>query len=196
MELFLQSGGSINQITLSIVSDWLEDFQSEILNLSNESGLSPRDYACTFLTAIIGPEDSVFAQIGDGAIVISVPDSPDEYNYVYWPQKGEYENMTFFATDPGANNKLAFGYQKGVIEEVALFSDGLERLALNFTQQEPHAPFFRPMFVPLRSTEVDETGMAQQLSLALQQYLASDKVNDRTDDDKTLILATRRRSSD
>jgi hypothetical protein len=46
------------------------------------------------------------------------------------------------------------------------------------------------MFGPVRALEVE--GIDTELSLGLEQYLASPTVCERTDDDKTLILATRR----
>jgi hypothetical protein len=48
------------------------------------------------------------------------------------------------------------------------------------------------MFAPLR--EAPE-GYSEELSLGLSRFLDSEKVNDRTEDDKTLILASRYSSS-
>ena len=65
-------------------------------------------------------------------------------------------------------------------------TDGLERLALKFNSQTPHTPFFEPLFRALQSTaDVDS------LNSGLRSFLTSDSVHNRSDDDKTLILATR-----
>jgi hypothetical protein len=67
-----------------------------------------------------------------------------------------------------------------------MMTDGLQRLALDFRTQAPHEPFFSPLFKALRSAPV-----AEDLAVPLRQLLSSSSVNERTDDDKTLLLATR-----
>jgi hypothetical protein len=73
------------------------------------------------------------------------------------------------------------------ILDLALLTDGLQMLALNYSEGRVHDPFFRPMFNLLRDSETGET-----LEQPLIVFLDSKRVNDRTDDDKTLFLATRR----
>jgi hypothetical protein len=69
-----------------------------------------------------------------------------------------------------------------------LFSDGLQRLALDLNLQIPHPGFFKAMFPPLQSPQ---EGFAQELSSSLAAFLSSNRINDRSDDDKTLILPSR-----
>ena len=75
------------------------------------------------------------------------------------------------------------------IDEVAIFTDGLQGLALHYESRRAHTPFFQPMFAWMRPAG---SGYCEGLSSSLTSFLNSKKVNDRTDDDKTLILATRR----
>jgi hypothetical protein len=49
-----------------------------------------------------------------------------------------------------------------------------------------HRPFFEPLFARLRGTVSGD-----ELNEPLRQFLASPRVAQRSDDDKTLILATR-----
>ena len=65
-------------------------------------------------------------------------------------------------------------------------SDGLIRLALKMPSQEPHPPFFHPLF-GFTEAAAEEAGAAEKLAL----FLNSARVNDRTDDDKALVLAVR-----
>jgi len=53
-----------------------------------------------------------------------------------------------------------------------------------------HGPFFDSMFPAVRRSTA--SGVDVELSRALGVYLSSAPVNQRTDDDKTLILASRR----
>jgi len=189
---FLEAGNELGDLDSSIIGNWLYSFQDQVQVKAGAIGATSRDFACTLLFAAVGNECSAYAQIGDGAIVISLADAPESYDYVFWPQKGEYENVTYFATDPAACGQLEFGCQKGIIEEISLFTDGLQRLALDFVRQEAYIPFFSPMFAPLRSAILSGEGLAVNLSSSLERFLITNKVNERTDDDKTLILATRR----
>jgi hypothetical protein len=71
---------------------------------------------------------------------------------------------------------------------VALLTDGLQGLALRFSTREAHGPFFEPMFARLRR---EREGEPKGLGKELRAFLGSAPVNQRTDDDKTLVLATR-----
>ena len=191
VETFLADGGSVASIDLEIARSWVGMVGKAISLHAQESGSIPRDYACTLLAAIIADDAAAFLQIGDGAIV--VPDEAGIWTWIHWPQRGDYANITYFVTDEGATDRLAFNLVKRSIEEVSLFTDGIEPLVLHYSSQTVHSPFFDRMFEPLRASGI--VGIDQNLSAGLERYLASPTICDRTDDDKTLILATRRRAS-
>lgn len=186
----LQSESDIGSLSKDFMTRWLEQFRREIGDLSTIAGKEIRDYACTILACVIGDRQAVFAQVGDGAIVISDRENPDDMCCISWPQKGEYENLTFFATDTASAASLFFEFVEHPINDVALFTDGIERLALNFTDRSAYAPFFTPLFTEIRTSgqRVDACG---SLSDSLKAFLSCARVNKRTDDDKTLILASR-----
>jgi hypothetical protein len=181
--------GDVSHITMEFLANWLTSFQREIAIRAEHEELTSRDFACTLVVAIIGQESAAFAQIGDGAIVVPSPEEPDEYCYVFWPQKGEYANETYFATYPEAHNKIQYDYIPRRIDEVAVLTDGIQNLALHYETQTAHNPFFRPVFAWLRPAP--ET-YSKKFTESLAAYLASEKINEATDDDKSLILATRR----
>ncbi len=166
---------------------WLANLNAEIDGIAQASGLTARDYACTFLGAIVGPQSAIYVQIGDGAIIAS-GSKPGDYDWVFWPQHGEFANQTNFVTMPEVEGVLEFETVHARVDEVALFSDGLERLVLNLADQKVHAPAFRPIFEWLARTE---PGCPAGMSDVLVTYLGSDHVNGRTDDDKSLVMATR-----
>ncbi len=147
----------------------------------------PRDLACTALAVILTPMAGAALQIGDGAIVIAERD--EAWKCVFWPQKGEYANSTFFLSDEQAVARAEVRLLGDDVKEVALFSDGLEQLALHFATRSAHAPFFRSLFAPLRP--LAQAGECGKLSSDLNTLLASAPVRARTDDDATLVLACR-----
>ena len=117
---------------------WVESIRNVISEKAKTDDLMVRDFACTFLGAVIGGSQSLFFQIGDGAIVLSVN---NVQGIVFWPEPGEYANMTYFVTDQDALSNLCVQISNVPFEEVAVFTDGIQRLALSFEQQCPYQPF-------------------------------------------------------
>jgi truncated hemoglobin YjbI len=182
-------GGQLEDITEDFMAEWLAQFQDAIGDLADREGLETRDFACTLLAAALSAEGGVFFQVGDGAMIVSTPETPDEYNCVFWPDKGEYANVTTFITQEQAREEFQYRRCLEPCVEVALLTDGMERLALHFLTRTAHNPFFRALFAPVRHQE--KHGHSQEMSERLRDFLGSPQVNSRTDDDKTLILASR-----
>jgi len=185
LEGYLSSGGRLGHLSKDDAIDWIELIGQRIADRAEAEGQTPRDFAATLLAVAVDAEYALCMQIGDGAIVLG---NGEEYLPVFWPQNGEYANMTYFVTDRRAAEQLQFTTLAGPIADVALLSDGLQMLALRYNTREAHVPFFQPMFARLRA---EAEGESQQLASALAEFLGSKPVNDRTNDDKTLLLATR-----
>ena len=156
-----------------------------VKRLAKTQALPEREFAATLLFAIVGRESAAFLQLGDGAIVIN---SEDGYRPVFWPQSGEYANMTYFVTDKAAVENLQFSYVTEAVTEIALFTDGIQGLALKYETKTAHAPFFRPFFEHLQAASEESL---PQVNAHLADFLGSKRINARTDDDKTLVLAYR-----
>lgn len=178
-------GGTFGQINSELLDTWSNWIHESIREKAFATEQIPRDFACTFLALIVGQTSAIAAQIGDGAIVIG---SAGTYETVIWPQSGEYVNATFFITDDCFISNLHVTPINKPIDEVAVFTDGIQMLALHYATQTVFEPFFRPMFGALRK---EPPGERHNLNESLVEYLDSPLINERTDDDKTLILATR-----
>ena len=63
------------------------------------------------------------------------------------------------------------------------FIDGLERVAIRMSDSTPFTPFFQPL-----EEYLQETSHPEQSDEYLMSFLDSDRLNARTDDDKTLLL--------
>ncbi len=189
MRTLLKRGGGIEDIDREFAEGVVDRFRLVAECVAKLAGHGRRDFACTLLACFVGQERSAFLQLGDGAIVISRREAPDDYDYVFWPQQGEYANETLFATGRDAEDDLQFHVHNGPVDEVALFSDGLQNMVLDYENRRAHSKFFMPMFKSVRTAT---SGYSRRLSSALAEYLASPEILARTDDDKTLVLATRR----
>jgi len=164
---------------------WLDHARARIAAAARVEERESSDFACTLLVALVAEARAAFFQIGDGAIVWRGRDGA--FVPALWPQNGEYANCTRFVTDEDAAERVQAAEARDV-HEVALLTDGLQRLALRFATREAHGPFFEPMFTRLRG---GRPGPSRRLLAELRAFLGSAPVNQRTDDDKTLVLATR-----
>ena len=159
-----------------------------LLEAAAERQATPRDLACTLLAAIVAPLGGAALQIGDGVIVIG--EQPLAWRWVFWPQNGEYANSTFFLSDERALANAAVADLSDDTLDIALMTDGVEPLALHFASRTAHEPFFKAVFAPLHAKTTP--GEAADLSQGLASLLDSAPVQARTDDDTSLVLATRR----
>ena len=91
-------------------------------------------------------------------------------------------------TDIRAQEETQVEVYRQELVELAVFSDGIERLALDFGAGEAHTGFFNGLFPHMRGLP---EGLSEGLAKQIEGFLGSERVNKRTDDDKTLILASR-----
>lgn len=188
IQAFFEAHNLLQSLGRALLLEWLSLARTELEQQAFAEDLPLNAFACTLLVAVVGAECSIFAQIGDGAMVVSYCDEVDEYGWIFWPERGDYANVTNFVTQPDYAEHLRFDMDTRCIIEVAVFTDGLQHLALQYNTASAHTPLFRKLFGPLRTAPAAQ---APALSQALRTYLNSPQINERTDDDKTLILATR-----
>ena len=167
--------------------DWLDAVRDRINAEAERVSLKPRDYAATIVAIIADSLGVTIIHVGDGAVAVKATDS-ETWSVPSWPYQGEYASTTSFITDD-PQPRLDFVAMDCPISAFAIFSDGIERLVLDFANRVPHAPFFERMVKPVMA--LSNPGRDADLSKALQSYLSSPAVCERTDDDKTLILGAR-----
>ena len=181
----LAGGAGVASLGRDFATGALRRLQVTLGRIARRAGRPLRDFACTLLFAAVDEHAAAFAQIGDGAIVVG---EPPGYTWVFWPQQGEYANQTHFATETRAAERLLFEARDRAPDELALFSDGLQGLVLDTRRRVAHGAFFEPMFAAVRRAP---PGLAPGLCRSLERFLCSRAVESRTDDDKSLVLATR-----
>jgi hypothetical protein len=160
--------------------------RTEILRTAEDEQRCVRDYSTTLLLAVVGDCVAAFGQIGDGAIVFGDSASLE----LAFTVEQEMLNVTDFLTDDAAPEIARSRAIDGAIDMLAVLSDGLSPLLIDQRLRQPHAPAFASLL-----GHVTRTGDAAALSEDLRAFLDSSAVNDRTDDDKSLVLAVRMRRS-
>ncbi len=169
----------------ALATELIVSVRERLYSKAEADGLTARDFACTFLGVLSAPAGTLVMQIGDGGVVLDVGAGLE---VAVVPMSGEYANMTHFVTDEDAVRVLATKAYTNPAQRVAIFSDGLQRLALNMVANTPHEPFFAPFFNGMAKATAEQE---DQLQALLVKFLGGKAVNDRTDDDKTLALALR-----
>jgi hypothetical protein len=188
---YMANGGAVTNITRPLVERWINGIVYGLRMHAEARGFALADYACTLLAAVVAEDASAFLQIGDGAIVIA--DGRGGWGYVFWPQHGEFANTTNFIIADNVTEVMAFSTAVTGFDEIAVFTDGIENLVLQKSSKTVHAPFFDSMFRSVRRSTA--SGMDDGLSRDLERYLSAPLITRRTDDDKTLILASRRKET-
>lgn len=137
------------------------------------------DLSSTLLAFVATPNWLTAMQIGDGFIVVE--SAATELELLFQPAKGEYINETCFVTSPNALEQMQVRVYADAPQFICAATDGLERLAIRFQDWLPFPPFFQPLVTCLQNDPQGATAY-------LQNFLESDRLNARTDDDKTLLM--------
>jgi hypothetical protein len=181
---FVGGGGLANKLDVETAREWLDDIRTAIEFAALRKEVPRRSFAATLIGCVIQSDAAAIVHVGDGACVMRLRGEP-EWRVPSWPAQGEFAATTNFITDD-PEPQLDLQRLNGDVADVALFSDGIERLALDFATRSAFQGFFEPMFNAIPRNNV---GRDRVLSRQLREFLGSLKVNERTDDDKTIIMA-------
>ncbi|MEH2059844.1 MAG: PP2C family serine/threonine-protein phosphatase [Nostoc sp.] len=154
---------------------------TELQKQANEEDYSINDLACTLLVFLATPDWVAAMQIGDGFIVMRSQES--EYQLLFQPDKGEFANETTFITSTNALIEMQVKVINEKQEFICASTDGLEKVAIRLSDWKPFSPFFKPLEEYLHEPVSEE-----EEDKYLTEFLNSERLNSRTDDDKTLLL--------
>ena len=162
----------------------LREVRSTLLWEAERGNGQAHDYATTLLLTVVTTGELATLQLGDGAVVVRHRDGLLERPLQ--PARGRHAGETVFVTSDGAMDAARTAVLPArELVGVALLTDGLEPVATSVATGAPHHPFFNPLFTfaggdaPVRR------------SRELGAFLDTPDLNERTQDDKTLILAVR-----
>lgn len=166
--------------------------RSRLQQQADSQGYAIDDLACTLLAFLATPDWIAAMQIGDGFMVvrctpqgtrsIGMPAEP-QYHLMFQPDRGEFANQTTFVTAANALEAMQVRVVTEPPQFICAATDGIERVALRFKDWQPFTPFFRPLEEYLWETPHPEADDAYLVS-----FLTSERLNQKTDDDKTLVL--------
>jgi len=166
----------------SLLINSLKKSQNSIIYKAEELNVNIRNFATTLILLVATPELISVAQVGDGAVVVG--DVKGNVIALTIPDNGEYANETTFIISPNYLDTSQIALCWGAYLNIAVFSDGLQRLALKMFDKTPYKPFFSPLFKFVNQME-DQIKAKDELEL----FLRSKRLRERTSDDLTLLLA-------
>lgn len=167
--------------------DTFQNAREALIRLTEEHREPINSFATTLTCLVATPEQLIVGQLGDGAVVAGGADGI--LTTVTTLQRGEYANETNFLTQEQALDLVDIKVINLPVKALAVMSDGLTRLALKRPKNEPHIPFFKPLFAFVEASVFSND--PDQANEALINFLSSPRVCERTDDDKSLVLALR-----
>lgn len=143
------------------------------------------EMACTLLAAVIGRDAAIVLQVGDGAWVSEREES--QFSCETWPENGEYTNETFFVTQADWVEHMQFSVirRSEGLRALVGFSDGVERLCIDFRTRAPVAGFFGPL------SALRQTATRKNFETSLRSFLVSERVTAITDDDCSVVAVCR-----
>ncbi|MDP2211080.1 MAG: PP2C family serine/threonine-protein phosphatase [Candidatus Aquicultor sp.] len=151
-------------------------------NKAKTEECSLRDLACTLLVVITLKDSVAAVHIGDGALVV---DSDNGLHLITGPGESEYTNEVTPLTSQDWERSIRSTSIISGVNGIALFTDGCQRAGLKKADNSytPFEGFFRPLFK--YAARIDDFEQANQ---DIHDLLASDKLSEHSEDDKTLVL--------
>lgn len=155
--------------------------REHVIDLAMREAAPPQDYSATLSCVVLAPWGYLVAQLGDGLVVIR---GPDEGLQVALDCRGEVLNVTDVLTQPDALDRLRVKVDTKVPRGVVVSTDGLIPVLMRQADHSPHNPMFEMLFSAVASCADPES-----IDDHLGGLLRDDAVNQRTDDDKSLVIA-------
>ncbi len=154
---------------------------------AEEKNTSFQELSSTLLAFCATSTTLYFFQIGDGFAVMrqDTKEQEGEYQLLTLPQKGEYENETYFLTSNHVYEVVKSLVINPLPSFLALATDGIENAALKKPDLIPYKPFFEPLEAFL---EEQEQRNQKGISKDLVDFLKSSRFQEKSSDDKTLLL--------
>ncbi|MEO1661085.1 MAG: PP2C family serine/threonine-protein phosphatase [Pseudomonadota bacterium] len=181
---FLKSAGLPSEETLF---EWLDEVRDTLGFIANSRNAMLRDFATTLVLSAVSKNRVCVGHIGDGGVVAQCNERGD-WVPLSWPEHGEYASTTYFVTD-SKTPRLRVVEDEIRVGTIVSFSDGIERLVLDFEKKEAPPPFFNSMATALNRS--NSIGKDVELSEQLSTFVRSDRVTQRSDDDITIVIAQR-----
>lgn len=167
-----------------MLKEAFSEVRASLVKLAAAEGNSLSAYACTLMVAVVMADSWHALHIGDGAIVGVLADG--SVSTLSAPERGEFVNSVTPITSTRYQRAQRYGEGHERLEGIAVFSDGIQNLCINYKTGAAFDGFFQPILSWFRGLPRDF-----DRTTALAKLLDSAQIRQKSDDDLTLVLALR-----
>jgi hypothetical protein len=116
----------------SLLKEWVMAARRALEEEAGKLDVALRELGTTLIILVASPRIIAAAQVGDGATVFR--NAQGETRILTIPKLEEYINESTFLTSPGVEESIQFEAWQGDVTQVAVLSDGLQMVALQFPE--------------------------------------------------------------
>jgi hypothetical protein len=143
--------------------------------------LHVKDLNATLLVFLSIGDRQFYGQVGDCSLIGKTDAG---YLVLAKQQRGEYANATFSICNEASIEQGLFEKIDGFYESVALMSDGIESISVSAKDQTVSKLFYDPFFNVFDHENFNQ----KDVESSLIRFLSSERISNKTDDDKTLLF--------
>jgi len=181
LSLLAERAAEVSGPDETLLQNLIDDVRRRLADAADLHGCSPDDLACTLIAFVAWPTGIAAIQIGDGFLISG--DGRRGFRRIGAGHHGEYINETLFVTDPDVGDQAEIVVETGTIRFIAAATDGLQHVSISSEDGRPHQPFFRPL-----NDYVTMTANDDEIHWGIREFLRSEKLSERVDDDVALLL--------
>ncbi|PSB04894.1 PP2C family serine/threonine-protein phosphatase [Merismopedia glauca] len=160
----------------------LKQVTSQLQQQATQGNYHVQELACTLIAFMATPNWVAAMQIGDGFLAMRFG-WDKEYKLAFKPDKGEYINQTNFVTSANVLADMQVKVFPRRPKFLCAATDGIENVAIRLKDWYPSPGFFSVLEQYMR-----ECDRPHEEDDYLVNLLNSKELNQRTNDDKTLLL--------
>jgi hypothetical protein len=166
---------------ISIIKDGFIKTNERLNQEAETLNLTVKDLNATLLVFLTLNDRQFYGQVGDCA---AIGKKDDVYSVIVKQQRGEYANATYSVCDLTSIENGIYEKCDAFYPEVVLVSDGIESISVSAKDQSVSRLFYDPFFKVFSHENYDQS----EIQKSLIRFLESERINKKTDDDKTLLF--------
>ena len=166
---------------IMLIKEGFVEVHDQLLMAASQRELKVKDLNATLLVFVTLGNRQFYGQVGDCSAIGKLGEN---YEVLVEQQRGEYANATFSVCDLQSIENGIYERIEGFYPMVALMTDGIEGLSISAKDKQVSHLFYDPFFQAFQNPKFHQ----KDVEAALSRFLSSERINKKTDDDKTLLF--------
>jgi hypothetical protein len=166
---------------ITLIKEGFIETNDQLHDVANQNEVNIKDLNATLLVFVSFHDRQFYGQVGDCAAIGKIGDS---YEVIAKQQRGEYANATFSICNLESIENGIYEKCDKFYPMVSLMSDGIESISISAKDKAVSHLFYDPFFKVFSHENYNQ----EEVQKSLERFLASERINKKTDDDKTLLF--------